>query len=205
MLHPLSRPEQLCLPGLDPAPTDRLFFAVFPDEAVANGVRDAVKELHGKLRLSGKPLTAKQLHVSLHHLGDYAGGLPGEIVGKAIKAAASIVHSSFTIGFDRIGSFMGRRGNRPLVLRGGGAVIPLMAFQHKLGEAMTEVGLGQLVAPQFTPHMTLLYDPRYVEAETVASVNSIVRDFVLVHTQPGKTTHLPLARFPLRAAEMEEA
>jgi 2'-5' RNA ligase len=190
-------PQQLVFPGFDPAPTDRLFFAVCPDTPAAERITAAAQKLRGDCDLTARPFAPKRLHVSLHHLGDYA-GVPNDIVAKAYEAAFSLSESAFEVRFDRAGSFMGGRRKLPLVLRGGNAIIPLIAFQHALGEAMTRAGLGRWVSSRYTPHVTLLYDNRYVEARDVEPIEWTVREFVLIHSVLGKTRHIHLARWPLK-------
>jgi 2'-5' RNA ligase len=190
-------PHQLEFPGFDPAPTDRLFFAICPDAHAAARITAAAQKLCGEAALSAKPFAPKRFHISLHHLGDYV-GVPNDVIAKACEAASSLSESGFDVRFDRAGSFMGGRRKLPLVLRGGNAIIPVIAFQHALGEAMKRCGLGRWVASRYTPHVTLLYDQRYVEAREVEPIEWTVREFVLIHSMLGKTKHTHLARWPLR-------
>ncbi len=189
-------PEQLALPGLLPKPTDRLFFAVLPDAlatAQATTVTDTLFGAHG---LSGRRLSARNLHVSLHHVGDFA-GLPGDVVARALASGDSLRHAPVAIRFDKAGSFVRRHRTLPLVLRGGGQVIPLIAFQHALGEAMARQGFRHISSAHYTPHMTLLYDPRYVEARAVTPVEWMAREFVLIRSLIGKARHEVLGRWRL--------
>jgi 2'-5' RNA ligase len=87
---------------------------------------------------------------------------------------------------------------RPFVLRSGKDLVALMAFQQAIGMAMKKAGIGRWVQPQFTPHVTLLYDDHLVSEQTVESVSWTVREFVLVHSLLGQTQHIPLGRWPLR-------
>ena len=58
----------------DPAKlTDRLFFAIFPGPAVAARIARVAQYLRSQHGLKGKPLEARRLHITLHHLGDFAG------------------------------------------------------------------------------------------------------------------------------------
>ena len=190
-------PQQLVFSGFDPAPTDRLFFAVCPDAAAAKRIAVVAQKLRADCGLSAKPFVAKRLHVSLHHLGDYA-GVPSEVVAKAREAAGSLGEDVFDVRFDRAGSFMGGRRKLPLVLRGGNSIIPLIAFQHALGEEMKRAGLGRWVSSRYTPHVTLLYDNLYVEARDVEPIEWTVREFVLIHSVPGRTKHIHLACWKLK-------
>jgi 2'-5' RNA ligase len=189
-------PEQLPLPGLAAAPTDRLFFALLPDAAAivqAGAITDTLTGAHG---LSGRRLAPSRLHVTLHHVGDFA-GLPADVVGRAKAAGEGLRHAPIAIRFDRAGSFVRRQRTLPLVLRGGGQVIPVIAFQHVLGEAMARQGFRMPPSSHYTPHMTLLYDPRYVEPKAVTPVEWTAREFVLIRSLIGKTRHEVLGRWML--------
>ena len=192
-------PEQLSFAELDIAqrPTDRVFFAIFPNADTAASIALLAQHLRAKHGLKGKVLATKGFHITLHHLGDYL-GLPQGVVAKAGEAATAVAMPRFDVAFDRAESFSGKPGNRPFVLRGGDGVAALMAFQEILGTAMKKSGLGRWVAPHYTPHMTLLYDDRSVAAQAVATVAWTACEFVLVHSRLGRTAHIPLARWPLR-------
>ena len=147
--------------GGSPNPTDRLFFAVLPDIAVAKRVAQFAHGMRNEYNLKGKLLAPDRFHVTLYHIGDYE-GLPGRIVTIASEAAATVAMPPFDITFDRAGSFSGRPGNLPFVLRGRDGVVALIAFQRVLATAMMKAGLKSPGKSGFTPHMTLLYDERYV-------------------------------------------
>ena len=194
-------PEQLSLLGIDaapPQPTDRLFFAIFPDADTAARIAQLAQQLYGEHGLHGSPLKTERFHVTLHHLGDYA-GLPPHIISMASEAAAAVAMPPFEVAFDRAASFSGTPRNRPLVLRGGDGVAALMAFQQALGMATKRSGLGRWVKPGYTPHVTLLYDDYCVAEQAVETIGWTAHEFVLVHSLLGQTRHVPLARWPLRA------
>ena len=190
-------PEQLSVAGIGAAPkrTDGLFFAVYPDAAAAARITTLAQALRSEHGLKGKPHVAARLHITLHHLGNHA-GLPQLLVSAANEAAAEVAAAPFVLGFDRVASF--RRAVRlPLVLRGGDGVDALVAFQQLLGAALRKAGLAPWVHPQYTPHLTLLYDDRCVAEHWVDPIVWTVREFVLVHSLLGKSQHVPLARWPL--------
>jgi len=193
-------PEQFLLTGFDAArmPTDRLFFAIFPDATAAVRIGQLAQDLRSEHRLKGKPLEMGRFHITLHHLGDYA-GLPQSIVAAAIEAAATVAMPPFEVTLDRALSFRVRPGNRPLVLRGCDEVA-LTAFQRTLGAALKQAGLGNSGEKlRYTPHVTLLYADSVVAEQPVETVVWTVREFVLVHSLLGRTVHVPLARWPLSA------
>lgn len=200
-MHPASTmSEQSFLPGFEaaPQPTDRLFFAIYPDAATAAHIAQLAQQLRAEQALLGKPLKPERFHVTLHHLGDYA-GLPQDLVAAACGAAASVAAAPFDITFDRAASFASTPRNRPFVLRGAGGLAALAAFQQSLGEALKKTVLGRWAKPGFTPHVTLLYDDRSVPEQAVAPVSWTAHEFVLVHSLIGQTLHVPLARWPLHA------
>lgn len=185
--------EQLSLLGFEPAPpTDRLFFAIFPDADAAGELADRARRLRGDA-VAGTAVAADRLHVTLNHLGDYD-GLPRDIVAKALTAGPLVEASAFRVSFDRAESF-----GRPFVLRHvADDASPLAAFQKGLGEAMARAGLGRHVERNFTPHVTLFYDERPRPPTLVEPVSWRVEEFALVHSLLGQTRHVILERWPLR-------
>ena len=191
--------QQALLPGFDTAPqlTDRLFFAIFPDVRAAAQIASLAQQLREEHGLRGKPLKTERFHVTLHHLGDYA-GLPQDLVEVARAAAANIAAAPFDVTFDRAASFSTAPRNRPFVLRGGDGVASLITFQQTLGDALKKTVLGRWAKPAYTPHLTLLYDDLSVPEQAVPVVSWTAREFVLIHSLIGQTLHVPLARWPLR-------
>lgn len=175
-------------------PTDRLFFAIFPDADTAARIARLARQFCDRHELKGPPLEAERFHITLHHLGDYV-GVPRGTVAAAVESAQAVSTAPFDLVFDRVASFQGRPGNRPLILRGGGGVAALAAFQRDLGVAMTKGGLGRKAERNFTPHMTLLYDDHEIDEPLAEPIGWTAREFVLVHSLLGQTRHIPLARW----------
>lgn len=176
--------SQPSLPGIDvaPIPTDNLFFAIFPETDVAISIEKFARASREKHGLNGKLLATDRFHISLHHIGNFA-GLPQDILAMAGKAAgaAAAVMSPFEIVFDRAMSFDGRPGNNPFVLCGHDGVAALAAFHQVLGAAMERAGL-KLRKSRYTPHITLLYDDRCIAEQAVEPVAWSVREFALVRS-----------------------
>jgi 2'-5' RNA ligase len=187
--------DQLSLFAAPPV-TDRLFFAIFPDPATAVGIAQRADQLRAAHALRGRPLAPERFHITLHHLGDHA-GVRRDIVAMASEAAETIATPSFDVTFDRAASFH-NGGNNPFVLQGGEGLEALKVFQRDLGLAMARTGLGRLVDKSFTPHVTMLYDPRLVAEEPVEPVTWKVDGFALIHSLLGRTEHVPLQRWALR-------
>lgn len=191
---------QSSFPGFEEAkPTDRLFLALFPPPEAALEIAKLAGQLRSAHGLHGKPLEAGRLHITLHHLGDYA-GLRQDIVtqtGQAVAAAVASVRP-FEVSFDRAESFASTPRNRPLVLRGGEeGLAALMTFQQTLGVSLKKAGLGQWAKAAYTPHVTLLYDDSLLAATPVPPISWTVSEAVLVHSLLGQTRHVHLGRWPL--------
>ncbi len=190
--------QQLSLDGFETEqyPPDRLFLGFFPEAAVAARIGWIAEELRARHALTEKPLAPERFHVTLFHLGNYF-GLPETLVRSTLEAAAMVTAAPFEVRFDFVESFSTKTPKLPLVLRSSTTIERLMDFQQHLGHALKKVGLGRYVGPQFTPHVTLLYDMKSVPREPVEPVGWTVREFVLVHSLFGKTRHVPLGRWPL--------
>lgn len=191
-------PEQFSLAGLNAPkiPTDRLFFAIFPDIDAAERIAQLARRLRNEHGLKGKPFATERFHVTLHHLGDYV-GLPQGDVARAVDAATTVVMPPFEVTFDRAASFLGRPRNRPFVLRGGDGLAALMAFQQVLSTQLKKMGVGDSRVKAYTPHVTLLYDDFTIAEQAVETITWAAREFVLVHSMLGRAQHVPLARWPL--------
>lgn len=104
-LYLSSAEAQLSLGLGEEKTTERLFFAVMADASTAQraaAIADGL--LHGG-QVDGRPLARERLHVTLHHLGDYAGGLPPSLVSRASQAAGRVAMDAFAVEFDRVGTF----------------------------------------------------------------------------------------------------
>lgn len=179
--------------------TDRLFFAIFPPAATAAQVYSLQQDLRVRHGLWGRALAMSRLHVTLCHLGDYAGGLPQAILERAHEAAGRISAPAIEVTFDRALSFAGRERNRPFVLRSSEGAPAVQGFQRELGKAMALSGLGKFVRP-YTPHMTLLYDSNDVAEQPIDPVTWQCTEFRLIHSMLGQTRHVTLGSWQLQPA-----
>jgi RNA 2',3'-cyclic 3'-phosphodiesterase len=191
---------QLTLGGIEaPAPTDRLFFAVFPDPVAAADITHLAQTLRHQHALHGNPVSKERLHVTLHFLGDYV-GLPQSLLAAAKTAAGRVGAMEFDVAFDKVSSFRGRPRKHPLILGGGEDLRLLHVFQKRLGEHLAQAGLGRLLAHQFVPHVTLLYADKELRSRSVEPIRWRVCEFALVHSLLGRTEHRVLERWPLQSA-----
>lgn len=181
-----------------PEPTDRLFFALFPDAATAARIRALAESFRRRNGLAGKLLEPERLHITLFHVGDWA-GLPAATVQAAQAAAARLRAAPFEVSLDQVMSFSPHRPRPPLVLKAGGGNTALHEMRAALGRELTKAGLGRCVSASFEPHVTLSYPPQGAATETVPPISWKAEEIVLVHSLLGKTVHIPLSRWPLRA------
>lgn len=181
--------------GQPPAATDRLFFALYPAPAVARRADALRRALQARHALSGKPVHEDRLHVTLSHVGDFA-GLPPRLVADAATAAQGLVQPAFDISFERATSFAGRPGSLPMILLGGQGVDAVRAFQLRLDLALRTAGVLRR-SEAFTPHMTLAYDRQPLKEEPIDPIGWTAHEFVLVHSLIGQTVHKIIACFPL--------
>jgi 2'-5' RNA ligase len=188
---------QLSLTGIDPNPArlDRLFLGIFPDSSVATQIRAFAEKLQGEHRLHGRPLATQRFHVTLCFLGDHA-GLPARVVAATKDAAAGVTLPPFDVVFDHAQSFRSR-GEKPFVLCDEGGNAALRELRQSLFKALQRHGLTCQLGPNYTPHLTLLYDNQTVAMQAVEPVRWKAREFVLIHSRLGKGEHIPLARWPL--------
>lgn len=201
--QPLLPGFQEPLPGKDrPQPRgwqpgkDHLFLAILPEPDAASCIFELGQLVSAKHGLRGKPIAKQRLHVTLASLGHYS-GRPQPILAAADAAARTITAtaSPFEVGFHRAGSFAGRPGNRPFVLRDDGSNSALMVIQERL--RVNLVGKGR---SGFTPHVTLLYDEQLVPEEEVRPVRWKVSEIVLIHSFVGQSRYETIGRWRLRGA-----
>ena len=136
-----------------PDSTQRLFFALLPDEGVRAQLRQLQKDLN---RADGRPVPEKNLHLTLLFLGNVA----AEKINAVCDIAKGIVGSRFDLTLDTFGSF---RQNNARVLWLGLSELPseLNALHQSLRQQSKSIGLhaGKGV---YRPHVTLVRkaDPR---------------------------------------------
>lgn len=179
--------------------TRRLFFALWPDDALAAAL-DTVA-LAAAARFGGRPTRRATLHLTLAFLGDVADSeLP-----KIIDAGQRIDATSFALQVNRLGFW---RHNR-LLWAGCAPSAGLERLVGQLHAALAEAG-HPLAERQhaFTPHLTLLRKlPASTPPEAVAQFpigNPAAWEccrFVLVQSKPSTvgSEYVRLAEFPLAA------
>lgn len=184
---------QLSLGFGNDIPTERLFFAVMPDVQTAARIAEIAEGLRREHGLSGHLLAPERLHITLHHLGDYA-GLPPSLLARVQQLAARVRLPGFEVCFDQVGSFASSR-QCPFVLRSESGAELLHGLHQELGRCLQ--GVGSRSDHAFTPHMTLLYDPRRLPVQPVQPIRWLVREFVLIRSFLGQTRYQLEGRWQL--------
>ncbi|HEY1630748.1 MAG TPA: 2'-5' RNA ligase family protein [Rhizomicrobium sp.] len=172
---------------------DRIFLACLPDSGTASRIHALAQTLKAERNLSGNLILPEHLHVTLFHLGDWA-ALPQEIVAIAKQAASQVALRPFPVAFRRAESFRNRTGIYPFVLTGDAA--QWKTLHDDLGAALKKAGLGAATQGDFKPHVTLLRDAQRAPPLAIEPISWEVRNFVLIHSLLGKTTHIHLGRWP---------
>jgi 2'-5' RNA ligase len=191
--------DQLALDGFGaaPQPTDGLYFALFPDAETAAAMARLTQTVCAAQGLSGWPVKAARLHLTLHELGEHV-GVPEPLVRAALAAAGQVQASAFELSLDRLLSFRGGHGKRTLVLRGAGDDLALHHFHGELGAVMARTpGLSRWAGKPFTPHVTLHYGRQAVDEQAISPMRWTAAEFVLIHSTLDRGGHNILGRWPL--------
>lgn len=188
-------PGPVCPPSPGGSPrNEHLFFAVLPEPDAAARIFELGQMARARHGLRGKPIAQGRLHLTLVSLG-YCYDRPegGMAAADAVARATAASTSPFEVAFHRVGSFVGRPGHRPFVLRDDGANAALMTFQGQLW-----AGLGGVGRTGFTPHVTLAYDELLLAEDQVEAVRWTVNDFVLIRSYVGQSRYETVGRWRLR-------
>jgi 2'-5' RNA ligase len=182
-------------PSREPG-NNSLFFAILPEP----GIAARIETLGGKLRaahgLSGRPISAKRLHMILSPIADYSILLDYDVTA-ALEAAGTIALAPFEIAFNRLQSFVGEDGY-PLALCCGDGLVALTGLQKALSAALTATGYAGRAPAGDAPHITLLHDRQPIDETFLDEpIRWTVRDFALVYSVYGESRHMELGRWPL--------
>jgi len=189
---------QLDLLGGDhakPAEVHNLFFALLAGDDVRARIGQVAETLRTSRQVHGSWVKPANYHVTLHFLGGHADLRPS-MVDAASQAAAGVRCAPFELVLDRLTSFRGRRP--PCVLGCIDTPAGLAALWQALRDQLIRRGLGGGLGRVFTPHATLAYADRLLDAPMpFTPVHWPVRDFALVHNRVGHGAYDVLGRWPL--------
>jgi len=180
---------------------ERLFFAIRLSEAAALEANRAALQACAGFGLKSKLIPAERLHVTLHWLQDHE-TLSRELLDRAMAAGGRVGVAPFGVVFDRVESLGDVHHGGPLVLAGGAGLASLRKLQKALAAEMVDAGIGKYVRRSFKPHVTLLYDGKYVAPHAISPVVWTVDELVLVHSLVGRSKHVTLGRWQLQSRQM---
>lgn len=171
--------------------TERLFFALWPDDAV----REAIAAQLPEMPKPAKPVPAANWHVTLAFLGD----VPAEQRRAYEDAAGAVAGRPFDLELDRFGYF-----HRPRVLWIGASQVPdaLRALHADLNGSLAERGFEPERRP-FTVHLTLAR--KMLPPGDLPEPDPVpwrVTDFCLVRSELSRAgaRYEVVRRFPLQQA-----
>jgi 2'-5' RNA ligase len=173
----------------------RLYFALQPDAGAATRIATLRDGLIQRFGASARAVDAVRWHVSVNFVAAGADAPPPALVARAAELAGQAAMPPFALAFDRIASWKGRAGHRPLVLTGGDGVIGVEMLSQRIHQALAAGGLGARREPAFVPHLTLFWGDHDLSEQPIEPVRWTVRAFALLHTAGGRQA--VLGRWPL--------
>lgn len=152
--------------------TLRLFFALWPDDAIRDALNGTGKWLHQ--HWGGRRMRAETVHITLAFLGETPAGRLDDLVA----CADSVGTDAYELVLDQAGYW---RHNRIGWL--GASETPPQHFElvRALGIALKQAGFPVDARPH-VPHVTLLRNSRGGEVPPCTPVIWPIREFVLVQS-----------------------
>ncbi|WP_439471276.1 PIN domain-containing protein [Brevundimonas sp.] len=181
-----------------PRQIERLFFGLMLPEAAARAATEVLGESRDEHGLRGHAIRQDRLHITLIHVGDYQGMPPGSVIDALKQAGESMASNAFKVTLDSASSFSGAPGKHPHVLLGDRGVEALRAFRNDLLTAVIRHGVKPLSRQDFNPHVTLSYGDRRLPERPIRPISWRPEEFVLIHSEVGRSIYHTLGRWPLR-------
>lgn len=181
-----------------PRQIERLFFGLMLPEPEAKQGTNVLAESRDAHDLRGRPIPQDRLHITLIHVGDYMGMPPQSVIDSLHQAADGLAWPAFDLSFDKVSSFSGAPGKHPHVLLGDRGLDALKTFRSELLKAVIRHGVKPLSRQDFNPHVTLSYADRRLPERPIRPISWRPNEFVLIHSEVGRSTYHTLGRWPLR-------
>jgi 2'-5' RNA ligase len=176
--------------------TERLFFALWPDDAVRARIAGNAARLQGGSNPAARMVAAARYHLTLQFIGTYA-PLPSALVEKAIAAGDAQDAGAFELVLDRFGSFGHDR-----VAWAGPSRVPgaLAALVEGLGRSLLACNTIASATPgSFVPHVTLGRQLAVPKAAAIEPVPWTVGAFSLFASGGADVGYRSLAQWSLRS------
>ncbi len=173
---------------------NRLFFALWPDDATRLRAHQAAGELQQRHRPGGYLIRPQRYHITLIFLG---ADVPAPDEEAALAAAATVRGEPFTLTLDRAGGFRNRKV--PCWLGPERPPAALEQLYRKLCAALDAAGVTPERA-SFVPHLTVIRDARRtLPSTTIEPISWAIEEFVLIRSalQRQPPEYEVVARFPL--------
>ena len=157
-------------------PVKRVFFALWPDEAVRGSLAQWAARIHAGN--AGRVMQSRNLHMTVVFIGNVAqSALP-----RVVAAADSVAMAPLQLRVDRCQYWKRNR----IVWAGCEAPQAFLDLSANLRAALDQAGVP-FDHKTFVPHVTLLRDSRLLdglpEPASMESIDWMVRNFVLVATE----------------------
>jgi RNA 2',3'-cyclic 3'-phosphodiesterase len=180
-----------------PAPTRRLFFALFPDEAMRQALAEAARNA---VRTSGgRPVRTENLHLTLAFLGSVAERRVPELeeIGRQAAASRAGREPSLDIAFDHLEYW---RTAQLLCALPAAPPAALVALARRLQALLGGRGFAPDLKP-FRPHVTVVR--KVLRPGRIASLHPVLWRFTELalaesRTRPEGPLYTVVAPFPLR-------
>jgi 2'-5' RNA ligase len=168
----------------------RVFFALWPDEAVLQKLDDAGREAHR--HCGGRRMRRDTLHLTLAFIG----GIPAKRLRELVLVAGTIRAPRFELVLDRLDYVEKKK-----IVWAGASALPeaLCVLAGELNASLRATGFATEERP-FAAHATLLRNARRPEAPLeLAPIAWPVGEFVLVESEltPEGANYRVIGRWPL--------
>lgn len=171
--------------------THRLFFALWPDDALRDAMRAAADGVAAFDRAERRMEPAKY-HLTLQFLGGW-NDRPDEVIEQCRAAATAVDCSAFHLVIDHAGAFARARVGWLAPSGNSG----LDALWSALGHALDDAGVQQRREDRFAPHVTVVRGlAGRMDEVPVEPLSWPVEDFVLLHSHAGR--YEVIERWPLQ-------
>lgn len=166
----------------------RLFFAITPDTVTARRTHAFVEPFAQGAAL----LPPDRLHVTMAITNDYS-IFPDQAAETLCAIGDGVTADPFALSLDRLVA-----SRSSVALRPGLKVPALSTLAERLGKAMRSAGLYR-DDYRFSAHQTAFYRKGEPWQRPINGFEWDVRDFVLIHSEVGRSRHTVLKRWPLVA------
>ncbi len=159
-------------------PINRLFFALWPNDAVRAASADAARQLRVRMQPGGYQSKPERYHLTLLFLGDH---VTADREAAARQTASRVRSPPFSLRLDHAGSF--RNPKIPWWLGSREPPAALQRLHDRLRDAMLQARVP-VERMKFSPHLTIHRDAGAALPPTlIQAIDWQVQDFVLVRSR----------------------